>query len=88
MDLGLDGKVAWVNGASSGLGRATALSMAREGAAVAVSARREDDLHDAVKEIESRGGRGLAVHLDVTDAGAITRAAQRVADERRRASPR
>jgi 3-oxoacyl-[acyl-carrier protein] reductase len=81
MDLGLDGKVAWVNGASSGLGRATALSMAREGAAVAVSARREDVLHDAVREIEAGGGKGLAVRLDVTDGTAILRAAQRVADE-------
>ena len=82
MDLGLDGKVAWVLGASSGLGRATALSMARDGAQVAVSARREDELKKAVSEIESEtGARAVAVSLDVTDLDAIPEAARRVEAE-------
>jgi 3-oxoacyl-[acyl-carrier protein] reductase len=82
VDLGLDGKVAWVLGASSGLGRATALSMARDGAHVAISARREDELKKAVSEIESQtGARAVAVPLDVTDLEAIPEAAQRVEAE-------
>ncbi|HEX2049495.1 MAG TPA: SDR family oxidoreductase [Actinomycetota bacterium] len=80
MDLGLDGKVAWVHGASAGLGRASALALAREGAAVAVSARRADALDDVVRAVEEGGGRALAVPLDVTDAGAIGSAHERVRD--------
>ena len=80
MDLGLDGRVAWVHGASAGLGRASALSLAREGAAVAVSARRGDALEDVVREVERAGGRALAVPLDVSDAGAIGPAHERVRD--------
>ena len=81
MDLALQGKVAWVTGASSGLGRATALSLGREGARVAVSARRADELDKVVKDIEAAGGRGLAVPLDVTDAAAIADAHEAVADQ-------
>ena len=44
MDLGLKDKVAWVVGASSGLGLASARSLAREGATIAISARRSDEL--------------------------------------------
>ncbi|MGH2695068.1 MAG: SDR family oxidoreductase [Actinomycetota bacterium] len=82
MDLGLDGKVAWVLGASSGLGRATALSLARDGAHVAVSARREDELKKVTSEIESQtGARSVAVVLDVTDVDSIPEAARRVEAE-------
>ncbi len=81
MDLGLAGKVAWVNGASSGLGRASAAALAAEGAFVAVSARREDELAALAGEIENSGGRAVAVPLDVTDREAIATAAWRVADE-------
>jgi 3-oxoacyl-[acyl-carrier protein] reductase len=82
MDLGLEGKVAWVLGASSGLGRATALSLANEGASVAVSARREDELKTVLDEAESRnGGRAVAIPLDVTDLDAIPETARRVESE-------
>jgi 3-oxoacyl-[acyl-carrier protein] reductase len=80
MDLGLRDKVAWVLGASSGLGRATAASLAREGALVAISARTEQSLRTAADEISS-GGRCVAVPLDVTDEGAIESAARQVASE-------
>ena len=63
----LDGKVAVVTGASSGIGEATAEALAAEGAAVVVAARREDRLTDLVERIRSNGGRVLAAVCDVTD---------------------
>jgi 3-oxoacyl-[acyl-carrier protein] reductase len=82
MNLGLDGKVAWVLGGSSGLGRAAAASMAAEGAHVAVSSRNERTLKAAASEIaEATGSPCIAVPLDVTDGDAITDAERRVAGE-------
>jgi NADP-dependent 3-hydroxy acid dehydrogenase YdfG len=63
----LDGRVAAITGASSGIGEATALALAREGAAVALGARREDRIQELAKRIESDGGRALPLRLDVTD---------------------
>src|SRR5215216_2853898 len=63
----LDGKVAVITGASSGIGEATAEALAAEGAAVIVAARREDRLADLVERIEGAGGRVLAAVCDVTD---------------------
>ena len=63
----LDGKVAVITGASSGIGEATAEAMAEEGAAVVVAARREERLEDLVERINGEGGRALAVAADVTD---------------------
>jgi NAD(P)-dependent dehydrogenase (short-subunit alcohol dehydrogenase family) len=68
MDLGLTGKVAIVTGGSEGIGRATALSLAREGARVAIAARRRDVLQQAADEIRAAtGGDVIAVPCDVTD---------------------
>lgn len=67
MELTLEGKVALVTGASSGLGRHFALTLAKAGAKVAIVARREDRLADLVAEIEADGGSALAVSLDVSD---------------------
>ncbi len=63
----LDGTVALVTGASSGIGDATARALARQGAAVAVVARRKDRLDNLVAEIEEEGGSALAIEADVTD---------------------
>lgn len=63
----LDGKVAVVTGASSGIGEATAEALAAEGAAVVVAARREERLADLVERILDGGGRVLAAVCDVTD---------------------
>jgi NADP-dependent 3-hydroxy acid dehydrogenase YdfG len=63
----LDGKVAVITGASSGIGEATTEALAGEGAALAVAARREDRLEDLVGRIEGNGSRALAISCDVTD---------------------
>ena len=75
MDTGLAGKVAFVSGGSGAIGRAIALALAAEGAAVALTWRsRKDRAEEAVAAIERAGGRALAVHLDQRD-GASAQAA-------------
>ena len=73
--MDLTGKVAWVVGASSGIGAAVARELGRRGCAVAISARREDQLRQVA------GPDMLVVPLDVTDSGAVMTAAARVRDE-------
>ncbi|MGW0251720.1 SDR family oxidoreductase [Nocardia goodfellowii] len=77
----LTGRVAVVTGASSGIGEATAKRLAASGAKVAVLARRADRLERLVAEIEQSGRTALALPVDVTDATALTAAADRVAAE-------
>jgi NAD(P)-dependent dehydrogenase (short-subunit alcohol dehydrogenase family) len=60
------GKVAFVTGAGTGIGRATALAFAREGASVVVSDISEQNVRDTARRIEELGGRALAVACDVT----------------------
>jgi NAD(P)-dependent dehydrogenase (short-subunit alcohol dehydrogenase family) len=62
----LDGKVALVTGGASGIGRATALAMAREGARVAVSDLSKDDIEGTVALINGIGGQSIAIQGDVT----------------------
>jgi NAD(P)-dependent dehydrogenase (short-subunit alcohol dehydrogenase family) len=65
--------IAWIVGASSGIGRGVALEMARRGYTVAASARRLDALTDLARESAGLGGRIEAVPLDVTDRDAVSR---------------
>jgi NAD(P)-dependent dehydrogenase (short-subunit alcohol dehydrogenase family) len=78
-DFDLGGRVAFVTGASSGLGRHFADVLSHAGAAVALAARRTDLLEAAVAEIAAAGGRAVAVACDVTD-GASVRAAVSAAE--------
>ena len=70
----LKGRVALVTGASSGLGIQFAKALSDNGAAVALVARRKERLVALKNEIESHGGRAIAIEADVTDHAAMARA--------------
>jgi NAD(P)-dependent dehydrogenase (short-subunit alcohol dehydrogenase family) len=67
----LSGQVALVTGATSGLGRRFAQVLSAAGAAVVITGRRVERLHELAGELEEAGGTALPLRLDVTDAGAI-----------------
>ena len=77
----LDGTTALVTGASSGIGEATALSLAASGAAVAVVARRKDRLEALARRIEAEGGRALVIEADVTDEAAARACVEQTVQE-------
>jgi NADP-dependent 3-hydroxy acid dehydrogenase YdfG len=77
----LDGTVALVTGASSGIGAATAEQLAAEGAAVALAARRADRLTDLAGRITAAGGRALPIEADVTDEQEVSAAVARTVAE-------
>jgi NADP-dependent 3-hydroxy acid dehydrogenase YdfG len=66
MTQGIKDKIVVVTGASSGLGEATARLLSAEGATVVLGARRADRLRTLAKELETRGGKALAVTTDVS----------------------
>lgn len=80
MSLKLAGTVALVTGASSGIGHATARTLARLGAAVAVVARRKDRLDTLVSDIERAGGKAFAIATDITDRANAEAAVQQTVD--------
>ena len=77
----LDGTVALVTGASSGIGEVTARELAARGAAVAVVARRKDRLDELAAQIGSDGGRALVIEADITDKEQARNAVERTVGE-------
>ena len=82
MKLGFEGKVAVVTGAGRDIGREIALTLGREGAAVAVNYMSSKDAAEkTAAEIRAAGGRALAVEADVTEYAAVQRMVERVKGE-------
>lgn len=70
----LEKKVALITGAGSGIGKATALLFAREGARIAALSRTEDELRETVEEIKASGGEAIVVTADISHADEMQKA--------------
>ena len=77
----LAGKVAYVTGAGSGLGKAAAMRFAQEGAKVAVLSRTAQQINAVAAEIEAAGGEALALVADVSQPDQMQNAAQNIMDK-------
>src|SRR5688572_28763696 len=71
-------RVVMITGASAGVGRATAMAFARQGAHIGLLARGAAGLHGALRDVENAGGRGLICEADVADADAVDNSAAAV----------
>src|SRR5688572_12317680 len=76
----LSDSVVVITGASSGIGRATALRFARQGATVVLAARNGDALREVAAECEQRGARAMPIPTDVTDERAVKTLARQALD--------
>lgn len=77
----LKDKVAIITGGGRGIGRATALTFAKEGADIAVVAKTESEIGSVAKEIEAMGRRALAIKTDVSDEDQVKAMVQEVIDK-------
>jgi NAD(P)-dependent dehydrogenase (short-subunit alcohol dehydrogenase family) len=74
------GKVAFITGAGTGIGRATALAFSRQGASVVITDIKAETLQETAQLIEQEGGRSLAIPCDVTQTGSVKAALDKVID--------
>jgi NAD(P)-dependent dehydrogenase (short-subunit alcohol dehydrogenase family) len=77
----LEGKVALVTGAGSGIGKAAALLFAREGAKVGVLSRTEDEIRQTADEIAQAGGQAIPLTADIADADDMGRATEQLVQQ-------
>lgn len=80
-NLELEGRVALVTGGGEGIGKATAKLFAAQGASVGVLGRTKENIDKTVKEIESAGGKALALVADIADASAMEQAVKDLTNE-------
>ncbi len=73
-----DGQVAWVTGAGRGIGRAAALALASQGAAVAVVSRTQSEMEEVIAEVRAHGGKAIASLLDVSNWDMVNWTAQQI----------
>jgi NAD(P)-dependent dehydrogenase (short-subunit alcohol dehydrogenase family) len=76
--MNLKNKIAWVTGAGSGIGKAAALALARQGAIVVLSGRREQPLREVASAIEADGGTAVVKAADLTRAAAASQIAEEI----------
>jgi NAD(P)-dependent dehydrogenase (short-subunit alcohol dehydrogenase family) len=76
-----DGKVVFITGGTSGIGRGTAVEFAKRGAKVAFTGRREKEGSETLKAIQSAGGKGLFIKSDVSDVADAEKALKQAADQ-------
>ncbi|MCY1667210.1 SDR family oxidoreductase [Rhizobium sp. SL86] len=77
----LEGKVALITGAGSGIGRASAVALARAGASVALLSHTAGEIEDAAEEIRAAGGQAIALTADVSDQAAMRQAVTQLVNQ-------